>query len=87
MRHQLLAGMMLVAVCVRGSVYDETYTEDTVIPNGNPVGVTFSENITSADLPAGSVISGLSVGLDISGGYNGGLVAYLVAPNGTLVAP
>jgi subtilisin-like proprotein convertase family protein len=31
------------------------------------------------------VVSGLTVGLDISGGYNGGLVAYLVAPNGTMV--
>ncbi len=76
---------MLVAVCAQASVYDETYNVNTVIPNGNPVGVTFTENITSSDLPAGSVISGLTVGLDISDGYNGGLVAYLVAPNGTLV--
>ncbi len=77
---------MLVAACAQASVYDESYTVNTVIPNGNPVGVAFSENVSSADLPAGSVISGLTVGLDISGGYNGGLVAYLVAPNGTLVS-
>ena len=76
---------MLMAVCAKGSMYSDTYTVNTVIPSGNPVGITFSESITSGDLPAGSTVSGLSVGLDISGGYNGGLVAYLVAPNGTLV--
>ena len=74
-----------MAVCAKGSMYSDTYTVNTVIPSGNPVGITFSESITSGDLPAGSTVSGLSVGLDISGGYNGGLVAYLVAPNGTLV--
>ncbi len=86
MKNHILAGMMLVAACAQASVYDETYTVDTVIPNGNPVGVMFSENVSSADLPAGSVISGLTVGINISGGYNGGLVAYLVAPNGTYVS-
>jgi hypothetical protein len=30
-------------------------------------------------------ITGLTVGLNMSGGYNGDLYAYLVAPNGTLV--
>ncbi len=78
--------MALVAVCAQASVYDETYTVNTTIPNGNPVGVTFSETVSSADLPAGSVISDLTVGLNVSGGYNGGLVAYLVSPNGTLVS-
>ena len=77
---------MLVAACARASVYNETYTINTYIPNGNPVGVMFSENVSSAELPAGSVISGLTVGLNISGGYNGGLVAYIVAPNGALVS-
>ncbi len=86
MKYQILTGMILVAACARASVYDETYNVNTYIPNGNPVGLAFSENVSGADLPAGSVISGLTVGLNISGGYNGGLVAYLVAPNGTLVS-
>ena len=30
-------------------------------------------------------VLGITVGLNISGGYNGSLYAYLVAPNGTLV--
>ncbi len=89
MKHQLIVGMMLVAACAQGSVSYSTgaITENTVIPNGNPVGVTFNVDITAGEsgIPASDVISGLTVGLDISGGYNGGLVAYLVAPNGTLV--
>jgi len=35
--------------------------------------------------PAGSTVSGLTVDLTITGGYNGDLYAYLIAPNGTLV--
>ena len=82
--------MLLVAgLCARGSVsYSATDNNiNTVIPNGNPVGVAFTEDVTAgaSGIPANYVVSGLTVGLDISGGYNGGLVAYLVAPNGTLV--
>jgi len=88
MKIHIVAGIMLVvALCARGSVSYSTgpISENTVIPNGNPVGVTFNVDVTSSDVTAGDVIRGLTVGLDISGGYNGGLVAYLVAPNGTLV--
>jgi len=35
--------------------------------------------------PAGSTVSSLTVSLNISGGFNGDLYAYLVSPNGTLV--
>ncbi len=89
MKRYILAGIMLVAACAQGSVSYSTgtITEDTVIPNGSPVGVAFTVDITGIEsgIPAGDVISGLTVGLDISGGYNGGLMAYLVAPNGTMV--
>jgi subtilisin-like proprotein convertase family protein len=53
------------------------------IPDGNPVGVKFVGNV--GDIPSGFTVSGLTVGLNISGGYNGDLYAYLVAPDGTLV--
>lgn len=53
------------------------------IPDGNPAGVTFVGTVNN--IPAGFTVSGLTVGLNISGGYNGDLYAYLVAPNGTLV--
>ena len=38
-----------------------------------------------SDIPGGSTVGGLTVDLTVSGGYNGNLYAYLVAPNGTLV--
>jgi len=53
------------------------------IPDGNPVGVTFVGTVS--DIPAGFTVSGLTVNLNISGGYNGDLYAYLMAPNGTAV--
>jgi len=53
------------------------------IPDGNPVGMVFSGTFSLAN--PGEQVGGLTVGLNISGGYNGDLYAYLVAPNGTLV--
>ena len=53
------------------------------IPDGSPVGVSFTGTYDQA--PLGATVSGLTVSLDISGGYNGNLYAYLVAPNGTMV--
>ena len=47
------------------------------------MGVSF--NGTYDQAPLGATVSGLTVSLDISGGYNGNLYAYLVAPNGTMV--
>ena len=48
-------------------------------PDVNASGITSSLNISGA----GSPLSDLTVTLDVSGGYNGGLYFYLVAPNGT----
>ena len=54
-----------------------------LIPDGSPVGVAsvmpFTANTT------GNQMIGVTVGLNISGGYNGNLYAYLISPNGTLV--
>ena len=54
-----------------------------VIPDGNLVGVTFAGSISDAG--AGATVTGLTVGLNVSGGYDANLYAYLVAPNGTMV--
>ena len=53
------------------------------IPDGNPIGVTFPGTVS--DIPAGFTVGALTVGLDLSGGFNGNLYAYLVAPGGTQV--
>jgi subtilisin-like proprotein convertase family protein len=82
-----ILAVMLAAVGARGS-FIQTYTEtfngvNTYIPDGNPVGITSQE--TFSGTPSLATINSVTVSLDISGGYNGNLVAYLVAPNGTSV--
>ncbi len=81
----LLLAAVLGTGVARGSL---TYAAifnglNTAIPVGNPLGVSVSESVSG--LPVGSTVVGLTVDLTISGGYNGNLYAYLVAPNGTLV--
>ena len=87
MKTQTIIGLLTVLLGVgvaRGSLYTETFSDvNTAIPNGNPVGVSFSQTVS--DIPGGSTVGGLTVDLSVSGGYNGNLYAYLVAPNGTLV--
>jgi len=61
----------------------QTFSPGVTIPAGNPVGVVAAGTFTAAD--AGNQVLGITVGLNISGGYNGSLYGYLVAPNGTLV--
>jgi subtilisin-like proprotein convertase family protein len=55
-------------------------TLNTAIPDGNIVGI--SETATLAGL-SGS-ITGISVNLDITGGFNGDLYVYLVGPGGQM---
>jgi subtilisin-like proprotein convertase family protein len=52
------------------------------LPDGNPVGFTSTINVnTGGDA---NIINGVSVTLNLSGGYNGDLYGYLVNPNGNL---
>jgi hypothetical protein len=53
---------------------DQDWTVNTAIPEGNPVGIT--EYQTLSGLSA-TPIADVSVDLDITGGYNGGLYGYL----------
>ena len=75
---------LLAASVARASLTLETFSDvNTAILVGNPVGVAISESVS--DIPAGQTVVNLTVGLDLSGGYNGNLFAYLVAPNGSEV--
>jgi len=66
------------------ALYTETVSSvNTQIPAGDPVGVVFTNRIS--DISAGWIVSRLTVTLNLSGGYNGGLYAELIAPNGTVV--
>ncbi len=77
--------LLLAATCAQATLswVSQTFSPGVTIPAGNPVGVEVTGNFTGA-APGGAVL-GITVGLDISGGYNGSLAAYLVAPNGTVV--
>jgi subtilisin-like proprotein convertase family protein len=62
-------------------VTNVTYTSvNTPIPDGNPVGLTSSTNISG--LYSLSTVSSVTVNLDITGGFNGDLYAYLAGPGG-----
>jgi len=63
--------------------YSQTFSPGVTIPVGNPVGIVAAGAFTGAT--TGEAVLGITVGLNISGGYNGNLYAYLVAPNGTVV--
>jgi subtilisin-like proprotein convertase family protein len=64
--------------------YFEAFNDvNLAIPNGSPLGMSYSGLVS--DIPAGMTVAGLTVTLDITGGYNGILYAYLVAPNGMMV--
>ena len=73
----------LMALTGLGQSLTGSYTNSTItaIPDGSPVGV--MEQFTVSGL--GGSISNVSVSLDITGGFNGDLYAYLVDPQGQMV--
>lgn len=79
----LSVAVLLASAAAHGDLYTESFTAGSLIPDGNPVGVTLAANVN--DVASGDTVAGLTVSLNITGGFNGDLYAYLVAPNGTLV--
>ena len=51
------------------------------MPDGTPLGLTLATNLTVGVVGA-SMISEVTVGVDLSGGYNGDLYASLAGTNG-----
>jgi subtilisin-like proprotein convertase family protein len=78
MKRIILTALTALAISARASLYTTGS-----IPDGNPTGVAFTGTYDQAT--AGFTVSSLIISLNISGGYNGDLYAYLAAPNGTLV--
>ena len=75
---------LLAVVGTAQATLTQTFTPTSgAIPMGSPVGAVFNGNFTAG--VTGDEVTGVTVGLNISGGYNGNLYAYLVAPNGTMV--
>ena len=54
------------------------FSANQPVPDGNPVGLTLSTNLSIS----GGEISSLTLSINVSGGFNGDLYAYLVGPNG-----
>jgi len=54
-----------------------------LIPDGSPVGVASQMNFTANT--TGNQMINVMVGLNVLGGYDGNLYAYLISPTGTLV--
>jgi subtilisin-like proprotein convertase family protein len=83
-QNAILTALLLAAAPVWAqTVVSTSYTNSTPasIADGNPVGVT--EQFTVSGL--GGTVTNVQVQLDITGGFNGDLYAYLVDPAGQLV--
>jgi len=85
MKH-ILTGALLLAAISFGWPARATQTNtvnltpDVAIPVGNPIGVTEQFTVSGAT----GVVSDVQVTLNIAGGFNGNLYAYLVNPEGQL---
>jgi len=75
--------LLLVALTSRADLTNLTVsaTPDTAVPDGNPVGLVSTVNVSGMS----GVTTSITVQLDITGGFNGDLYAYLLSPQGSLV--
>jgi subtilisin-like proprotein convertase family protein len=80
MKQNLIVAMVwLTAVAAFGQLtYTTNVTLSAAIPDNNPSG--FAESIAVGGLSG--TVSNVTVSVDITGGFNGDLYAYLVGPNG-----
>jgi subtilisin-like proprotein convertase family protein len=79
----LFAGIMASALAAHATLYSTnfTWTVGAALPDNNPSGWVNSQTIS--DPLAGSIVPGtLAVNLNLSGGWNGDLYAYLVSSSG-----
>jgi hypothetical protein len=77
-KNLLVCGLIVLSMAAGAQaaiVLDADWTVDEAIPAGNPTGITVSQSFP--DLYNGAIAS-VSVDLDVSGGFNGGLYGYLV---------
>jgi len=78
----VVAGMLLVCPKLWAALYNFDVSSSTISPNpypttlqdGNPNGATFTETVSGSAVTA---ISDITVGLNISGDFNGDVYAYL----------
>lgn len=73
--------LFLVALTSRADLTNVTVTPNVTVPDASPVGLTSTLTVSGL---SGSATN-LTVALNITGGFNGDLYAYLVSPTGTMV--
>jgi subtilisin-like proprotein convertase family protein len=80
-----MTGLMALGLGAQAALhefnYDGANSVNLTIPDGNPGGV--ANTLTVSGLGMDDTILDVNVYLNISGGYNGDLYGYLVAPNGS----
>jgi len=79
----LVLTLGLLVLTGKSQSLTSSYTNSTItaIPDGSPVGLMEQFTVSGA----GGSVSNVQVTLDITGGFNGDLYAYLVDPQGQLV--
>ena len=73
-----LISLKLATAATAQTVIDSDWPVNQAIPQADPVGITASQTFSGL---LGNPISSVTVDLDITGGYNGTLYAYLVLQN------
>lgn len=81
MKHNAILLVLLLASAPLWAQSSYTNSTVTAIPDGNLVGITEQINVSSL----GGTVTNVQVTLDITGGFNGDLYAYLVSPLGQMV--
>jgi subtilisin-like proprotein convertase family protein len=75
----MILGLSTAVVSAQNTTnYNFMFPANVAVPDGNVSGLALTTGLTGLD----GTISSLTVSLDISGGYNGDLYAYLAGPNG-----
>jgi subtilisin-like proprotein convertase family protein len=78
----MMSGALLLGNVAMADDYNFTFSSGLnnggVVPDGDPSGLAITTNLMSMSGAIGS----LTLSLDLSGGYNGDLYAYLAGPNG-----
>lgn len=77
----LLAAFLLSGATTHGSFVTTSGTLNTLVPDANPTGISSTINVSGVDSP----IYDVSVLLNMSGGANGDLYAYLIHENSSVI--
>lgn len=82
-QNAILTALLLATAPLWAQTESTSSTNNTTvsIADGNPVGTTEQLNVSSV----GGTVTNVQVQLDITGGFNGDLYAYLVSPLGQMV--